>query len=253
MRRSAKAARRESFSLSLLALVAVLALSGCGGGEKDSSTASSETTTGAEAEKGPGEAGQDGSSGQGSRADGGESSSGSDQADNAPQAEGEREQGITPEQERQTTKANITLETPSFEAGRTLSAKYTCDGENTWPALEWKGLPSEVGELVLLVLSVDPVKQKLLFDWALAGLDPSLTSIEEGELPDGAIVGENSFGEDAYNLCPSPGRSENYIFMLFAIPEALDPEPGFDAKALRKEMLDEHGSVGLLSASYQRK
>jgi phosphatidylethanolamine-binding protein (PEBP) family uncharacterized protein len=254
MRRPAKEARKESFLLSLLALAAVLALSGCGGGgDEESATATGETTSGAEAERKPGEAGQDGSNDQDSKADGGESSDGSSEAGNAPQAESERESEITPEQEREATKANITLESPAFAAGAPLKARYTCDGENTWPALQWKGLPAEVGEIVLLVLSIDPVKQTLLFDWAVAGLDPSLTSIEESKLPDGAVVGENSFGEDDYNLCPAKGQSENYIFMLFAIPEALDPEPGFDAKALRSEVLAQHGNVGLLNASYQRK
>lgn len=241
MRRFAKTTSTRAFAL-VLVVAALLAIGGCGGGDDSSEdTATTQTTTGTEAEKG-----SDNKQG-GKEQDGGE---GKQDGANAPQPE--REPGITPQQRREATKADITLESTSFKSGTTLAAKYTCDGENTWPALNWKGLPPEAEELVVLVLSVQPVEQKLIFDWAVAGLDPSLTEIEEGELPDGAVVGENSFGKDAYDLCPPKGQAESYIFMLFAIPEALDPEPGFDAKELREEVLAEHGNVGLQNATYKR-
>lgn len=236
--------------LPVLAFLSLLALSGCGGGDDSSSTAeSNETTASVEANKdGRGE--QQGKSATGG--DGGQgSSAGAKQGANVPQPEGEEEPGITPEQKREATTASITLESPSFEQGAALPARYTCDDKNSWPALNWSGLPP-AGELALLVLSVDPGEQKLLFNWAVGGLDPSLTSIEEGKLPSGAVVGENSFGKDDYEVCPKPGTSQNYIFMLFAIPKALDPKPGFDARRLREEVLAEHGSVGLLSTPYKR-
>lgn len=248
MRRSAKAKRTGSIALPVLALVAILALSGCGGSDDSADTATSEASpAGAEAEKN-GEKQGKAASGQGA----GQSEKASSPKQGSGGSEGEREPGITPEQERQATTADIKLESPSFKNGAALPAKYTCDGKNTWPALRWSGLPPEAGELVLLVLSVDPAEQKLLFDWAVGGLDPSLTSIEEGKLPPGAVVGENSFGKDGYAICPKPGTAQNYIFMLFAIPKALDPKPGFEARPFREEVLAEHGSVGLLNAPYQR-
>jgi phosphatidylethanolamine-binding protein (PEBP) family uncharacterized protein len=244
--------RTGSVMLPVLALLSLLALSGCGGGDDSSSTAeSNETTTSVEAEKGnegekQGGPAIDQDGGQGN------SPSGAKQGPDVSQPNGEEESGITPEQKREATTANVTLESPSFKQGAALPARYTCDGKNGWPALNWSGIPPEAGELALLVLSVDPEEQKLLFDWAVGGLDPSLTSIEEGKLPPGAVVGENSFGKDGYEVCPKSGTAQSYIFMLFAIPKALDPKPGFDARRFREEVLAEHGNVGLLSAPYKR-
>jgi phosphatidylethanolamine-binding protein (PEBP) family uncharacterized protein len=244
----AKAARTGSLVLSVLALAAVLALSGCGGGEEDSSTATTGTSSEtAEATRNSTEQVQD----QKDQEANGNSAQDKQGSGDAPQTEGEREPGITPQQRQETTVASMTLESPSFQSGATLKAKYTCDGGDTSPALRWKGTPSEAEEQVLLVLSVR--NGKLTFNWAVAGLDPGLSEIEEGRLPAGAVVGENSFGKDGYSLCPEPGSSETYIFMLFAIPKALDPEPGFEARPLREEVLAEHGNVGLLNAAYVRK
>ena len=260
MSKRVKAARTGSFTLPVLALVAILALAGCGGDEDSSDSAASETATSAEAGDESGEAGQDGNpngqdgadgqgSGQGSQQDDG---SGPKQGSAVPRPGGEEEPGITPEQKSETTTANIKLESPDFKGGAALAAKYTCDGKGTWPGLRWKGLPPEAEELVLLILSNDPADGKLLFDWAVAGLDPSLAEIEEGKLPSGAIVGENSFGKEGYEVCPDPGTAQSYIFMLFAIPEALEPSPGFEAREFREEVLAQAGNVGLLNATYKR-
>ena len=171
----------------------------------------------------------------------------------APLPEGEREPGITPQQRKKATTASLTLESPAFKGGTALPARFTCDAKNTSPPLRWPAVPAGTGELVLIALNLLPVEGALFFDWAVAGLDPSLTELKEGELPQGAILGTNSFGKRAYGLCPpSKGKEERYLFMLYAIPEALNPKPGFDPLQLREEVLAEHGDVGLLATSYVR-
>ncbi len=242
--RLAKVARTGGL-LPVLALVAVLTLAGCGGGDDSSGTATTATTAN--------DAKSEGGSQSERKADAGGQGAQQGSGPSVPQPNGEPEPGITPEQKRKVTTADITLETPSFKAGTVIPVKYTCDGEDTWPTLRWKGLPPGAAELVLLVLSVRPRYEKLFFNWAVGGLDPSLNEIEEGKLPSDAVVGENSFGKRDYSLCPEPGTSENYIFMLFAIPKALDPKSGFEPRQLREEVLAESGNVGLLSVKYERK
>lgn len=245
--------------LPVLALIAILALSGCGGDDDSGDTAATEAAAGAETteaenEDGDGE-GQEQGAGDGkeqgqSKGDG-KKGNGSEGSNAAPPA-GEREPGITPEQKRKATQASITLESPAFRSLASIPAKFTCDGKNVSPPLRWKGLPAGAEELVLLALNFRPVNKELFYNWAVAGLDPDLTELEEGKLPAGAIVGENSFGKRGYGLCPpNPGQLENYVFMLFAIPEALDPAPGFEPSKVREEVLAQAGNVGVLSATYK--
>ena len=42
------------------------------------------------------------------------------------------------------------------------------------------------------------------------------------------------------------------MFAIYALPQALSRKQGFDARELRKEILDVSGNVGLLPAVYER-
>jgi phosphatidylethanolamine-binding protein (PEBP) family uncharacterized protein len=153
------------------------------------------------------------------------------------------------------TVADMSLRSPAIIAaaggpGR-LAAGYTCDGEDSWPALHWGGVPAGTTELALFVMNVQPVEEQLFVDWAVAGLDPGLDEIGAGELPKGAIVGTNGFGKRGYSICPS-GAGEIYMFALYALPRSLSPQKGFDARELRKAILGVSGNVGLLPAVYER-
>jgi phosphatidylethanolamine-binding protein (PEBP) family uncharacterized protein len=149
----------------------------------------------------------------------------------------------------------MSLESPSSQASsggpQTLPATYTCDGKGTSPSLRWQGVPQGTAELVLLAMNIQPVEGKLFFSWAVAGLSPELTEMEAGQLPKGAVVGRNGFGRAGYEICPE-GGGETYMFSLFALPKKLSPAQGFDPSALRKEVLDTSGNVGLLALSYAR-
>jgi phosphatidylethanolamine-binding protein (PEBP) family uncharacterized protein len=169
---------------------------------------------------------------------------------------GAPEAAPTAAQEAKATEANIALASPSLRpavgSGLALPPAYTCDGRDSWPALSWKGVPQGTKELALFAIDVEPVEGELFFDWAVAGLDPSLEAIEAGKLPKGAIVGKNSFGHNGYSICPQGSEAETYVFALYALPKALSPKRGFDPAALRREALALHGHAGILAASYGR-
>ncbi len=149
----------------------------------------------------------------------------------------------------------MTLESPSSRPSSAgppaLPAQHTCDGKGASPALRWQGVPEGTAELALLAMNVQPVGGQLFFDWAVAGLSPELEEIEAGKLPGGAVVGRNSFGKTAYEICPE-GGGETYMFMLLALPKRIAPGQGFDPLAFRKAALEISGSAGLLALSYAR-
>ncbi len=270
-----KSAKIASARVLLVLALAALALAGCGGGSSDSSSssgssssspdrasavASSDSTgggadSGASAATGATEGSGSAIPDEGAPTVPGAPSAGGKHGSSIAQPTGEREPEITPEQRKEATVASMTLQSRSSQATsggpQALPADYGCDGRGTSPALHWQGVPQGTAELALFVMNVQPVEGKLFFDWSVAGLSPQLEEIEAGKLPRGAVVGRNSFGKTAYELCPE-GGGETYMFALFALPKKLSPSQGFEPLALRKAATDLSGNVGLLALSYTR-
>lgn len=271
----APAAKATSARVTLALVAAAFLLAGCGGGSEDpdsQGTASSAqagqgagTSAGAagaaqgtaQSKSKPGQAGSasagDGAKAAGSQGQGG--NSGQKQGPAITQPKGPPEQAPSAEQIATATVADMSLRSPAILAANgnpgALAPTYTCDGKDSWPELRWGGVPPDTAELALYVMNVQPIEGQLFVDWALAGLDPGLTGIEAGQLPKGAITGTNGFGKRGYSICPA-GSGEIYMFAIYALPTRLSPPQGFDARQLRKEILDVSGNVGLLPAVYAR-
>ena len=256
----------------ILALaVAALAFAGCGGGGGGSDSSSS-TSTGssasADAQAGKGQSepnSSSASSGQGSQDSKRSGQSQDPSKSSSPQASGEKhgpqikppkgspEPAPTAAEKQQATIADIALASPDLQSApgtaANLSAANTCDGKNESPSLVWQGVPPGTQELALFVVNAQPVEGQLFVDWAVAGLDPGLTSLETNRLPKGAVQGQNSFGRAGYEICP-PGGSETYVFTLYALPKRLGASKGFDPHQLREEILATSGNAGLMAAGY---
>jgi phosphatidylethanolamine-binding protein (PEBP) family uncharacterized protein len=267
----AGSAKTTSARVILALVVAALVLTGCGSSSSDSSSSSTAATSpsgsSSGSESSPGTAPSDGDSGEaagggspgtnasggGQAAAGGAASGGGKHGPPIAPPKGAPEPTITPQERSEATVASILLESPSSQGTgggpQALPAEFTCNGKNTSPALRWRGVPAGTAELALFTMNVQPVNEKLFFDWAVAGLSPELAEIEAGKLPKGAVVGRNSFGKNGYGICPE-GGGETYMFVLFALPKKLSPSQGFDPLALRKAATDVSGNAGILALSY---
>jgi phosphatidylethanolamine-binding protein (PEBP) family uncharacterized protein len=267
---AAPLAKSASAGVALALALAALLLCGCGSSEEEDPAAAAGETTAAPAAPAAGSPapGTAASAGQGaqSKAPGapgtgapgapgaqGQAGQGQKQGPRIAQPQGPREQGPSAAELAEATVADISLKSPAIVASGgnpgSLSPTYTCDGTDSWPALEWSGVPAGSAELALYVMNVQPVEEKLFVDWAVAGIDPGLDAIAAGELPKGAIVATNGFGKRGYSICPA-GRGEIYMFALYALPSRLGLRPGFDAREARARILDVSGNVGLLPALY---
>ena len=247
----------------------LLALSGCGGG--GGSDASTTQATASQAQGGSGadkQASADPSSSGASKhsTTGSSKQDSTDSSSTAPQGKaakhgahiaqpkGALEQAPSSSEVERSAVADIALASPNFittaSSEYDLPSTYTCEGKNNPPTLKWSGVPAGTKELILFVLGLEPVGETLFFNWAVAGLSPTLTEIPTGQLPTGAILGRNGYGKEAYSICPAQGQSETYVFALYALPQALTPKRGFDPMSLRKEVLGLSGDVGLVTAAY---
>jgi phosphatidylethanolamine-binding protein (PEBP) family uncharacterized protein len=261
----APSAKSTSAGLALALVLAGLLLGGCGGDDPSAGTGDGESTasSAAAAQEDTASPERAGDKEQGAA----EKQSAAPKASSGPaaqsgqkhgppiaQPEGEREQAPSANEIAEATVTDITLSSPSVPPGAggpaPLPATYTCDGKGEWPALSWSGVPTDSAELILYAMNLAPVAGKLFVDWAVAGIDPALTGLAAGELPRGAVIGTNSFGKRGYEICPE--GSETYVFAVYALPRSLSPGPGFDARELRKQILDVSGNVGLLPVAYVR-
>jgi Raf kinase inhibitor-like YbhB/YbcL family protein len=121
----------------------------------------------------------------------------------------------------------IELTSPAFEDGGTIPEKHTRLGGNVSPALAWSGVPADAAELVLTLQDPD-APSGTFTHWVLAGIDPDLDGLDEGDVPDGTVEGGNDFGEEGYDG-PQPPVGDpphRYVFTLLALAEESGLGPG---------------------------
>lgn len=121
------------------------------------------------------------------------------------------------------------LSSPVFKHGGEIPEKYTCDGEDIAPPIEWTGIPENTRSLVLIVEdpdAPDPKAPKLTWvHWMLYNIPPEVTSLPEGltdkNLPLGVLEGLNDWKVAGYDgPCPPIGR-HRYFHRLYALDAVL--------------------------------
>lgn len=107
------------------------------------------------------------------------------------------------------------LTSPSFKNQEVISKKFTCDGENISPALEWSSVPKETKSFVLIVDdpdAPDPKNPSIIWvHWVLYNIPATVNSLPEGKkdknLPDGTLQGLNDWKRTGYGgPCPPIGQ-----------------------------------------------
>ena len=119
----------------------------------------------------------------------------------------------------------FTIKSPDFTEGGAIPRKFSCDGENVSPALEWEGVP---GGSAALALIVDDPDARGFVHWVVFNMTASKTGgLAEAisATPDAPPQGRNSFGKIGWGgPCP-PSGTHRYVFTLLALDEKL-PLPG---------------------------
>ncbi|ALC17351.1 phospholipid-binding protein, PBP family [Desulfuromonas soudanensis] len=122
----------------------------------------------------------------------------------------------------------LILRSEAFESGADIPARYTCQGEDLSPPLEWSGVPPETRSLVLIVDDPDApdprAPTRTWVHWVLYNLPAGVCSLSEGVkvLPPGTGEGLNDWQKTGYGgPCPPIGR-HRYIHRLYALDRVLD-------------------------------
>jgi len=149
---------------------------------------------------------------------------------------------------------SLELKSPAFKNGEQIPAKYTCEGEDISPPLEWNQLPQGTESLVLIVDdpdAPDPAHPRMTWvHWVVYDLPATSRGLKEGvrpsELPPGTKLGLNDWHRPGYGgPCPPIGR-HRYFFKLYALdtrlgdlkePTKKDVESAMNGHVLGKAVL----------------
>jgi Raf kinase inhibitor-like YbhB/YbcL family protein len=139
----------------------------------------------------------------------------------------------------------------AFQNNQNIPAKYTCDGENINPPLEFAEVPDNAQSLALICDDPDAVVG-VWTHWLVWNIDPKTTQIAENNVPSAARQGKTSSGGNVYHgPCP-PSGTHRYFFRLFALDTQLDLPAASDRaqleEAMKGHIIEEAELIGL----YQR-
>jgi len=133
------------------------------------------------------------------------------------------------------------LRSPAFADGADVPVRFTCDGENLSPPLEWANVPDGAGALMLVVFDPDAGRDlgasaDLGFiHWVVIDLPAMSTGLPEGASSSaaalqGAAEAENDFAAAAGSTFPGgavirgtgydgpcPPARHTYVFRLMAL------------------------------------
>lgn len=138
----------------------------------------------------------------------------------------------------------LTLVSPSFEHQCDIPSRFTCEGADISPALQWSGIPQGTQTLALIVDdpdAPDPKNPRMTWvHWILYNIPASATELPEGlkpaHLPSGTQEGLNDWKRTGYGgPCPPIGK-HRYFFKLYALDTELPVVKNITKSQLEKSM-----------------
>ena len=145
----------------------------------------------------------------------------------------------------------FTVKVKGFDDGRAIPKRYTCDGANVSPALEWSDEPRGTESFALIVDDPD-APGGTWNHWLLWDVPAHVHSLPEEFKPGlTGSSGKNDFGQPGYGgPCPPKGHGvHHYRFILHAVDRpALGLPPGAKRpeldRALRGRVLGRAEDMG---------
>jgi Raf kinase inhibitor-like YbhB/YbcL family protein len=154
-------------------------------------------------------------------------------------------------------KMEIKVTSSAFAEGGLIPPKYTCDGSDISPPLQWASVPE--GTKSIALISDDPdAPVGTWVHWVLFNLPAEARELEENippdeTLPNGAKQGTSDFGRIGYGgPCP-PSGTHRYLFKIYALDTKLDLAAGARKRQLLKAMEEHILGQGQLMGKYKRR
>jgi Raf kinase inhibitor-like YbhB/YbcL family protein len=143
------------------------------------------------------------------------------------------------------------LKSKAFEDGGMIPVKFTCEGPNVSPPLEFIDVPAEAKSLVLMIEDPD-AEAKPWVHWMVFNIPPDAKAFEENSIAPGAEQGlcnGNTLGYEG--PCP-PENEHTYVFKLYAVDKMLDTDPTPDRKKVLQQIHGHTIDEVVLEGRYQK-
>ena len=154
----------------------------------------------------------------------------------------------------------LTIRSPAFADHGPIPQRYTADGANVSPPLEWAGVPAAARSLALIVDDPDApdprAPQRTWVHWVLYDIPAEARALGEDAalsgLPPGTRSGLNDWRSAAYGGPAPPVGRHRYFHKLYArdvmLPELGHPTKARVLAAMKGHVLAEAELVGTYQA-----
>jgi Raf kinase inhibitor-like YbhB/YbcL family protein len=130
--------------------------------------------------------------------------------------------------------ADLQIASPAFGPHGEIPAKYTTEGADLSPPLQWSGVPEGTRSFAVVCHDPDAPLIDGFTHWVLYRIPAEVTSLDEGTGE--YVAGRNNVGQEGYmGPAPPPGHgSHHYYFWVYA----LDEDPRLEAGLTRRQVLE---------------
>lgn len=151
--------------------------------------------------------------------------------------------------------STMQVESPAFKAYADIPVKYTGEGEDISPALNWSDAPEGTKGFAVICHDPDaPLVQNGRYGfvhWVLYNLSEEITALAEGS--DAGTSGKNDFGKSGYGgpMPPEGHGVHQYYFWVLALDKVTDLPEGLSLGELLSKVEPHLLGMNRLVGHYQ--
>ncbi len=152
------------------------------------------------------------------------------------------------------------LDSEDFKVGESIDVRFTCDGQNVPPRLNWYYNVPTNAETFALICEDPDAPAGTWVHWVVYNIPFERSTLDHigdrsEKLLDGTMQGKNSSSNIGYDgPCPPQGHGQHrYYFKLYALDTTLKLKPGATKEELEQAMKGRVLAVAELIGVYERK
>lgn len=134
----------------------------------------------------------------------------------------------------------LTVQSPAFKSGARWPKRFTADGQDISPPIQWGPAPPHVKSFAVIVEDTDAPGPRAFIHWVIWDipanahrLPPGVKTTPRPPLPPGSRQGKNGFGKIGYGgPAPPPGKMHHYHILVYALNNMPHVPAGAKAKTV---------------------